>query len=314
MPTSRQGSVHLFRFRGIDVFLHWSWFLFAVFEINMRAGRYSSIIWNVVEYLALFLIVLMHEFGHALACRQVGGQANNIVLWPLGGVAYVDPPPRPGAVLWSLAAGPLVNVVLIPVILVLVKAAHFAPGMTNSNLFALLRAIFIINAALLIFNMLPIYPLDGGQILRALLWFLMGRARSLMTATVIGFIGVAGLIVVAVRIGSVWFGVLSVFILLNCWGGMKQAVMLLRASKMPRHHGFSCPWCKASPPVGNFWRCAHCRVPFDTFATNATCPNCGTHFDVTRCLDCGRMHPMSEWAGQIVATPTLSDVQPSLHP
>ena len=184
MPTSRQGSVHLFRFRGIDVFLHWSWFLFAIFEINMRSGRYSSIIWNVVEYLSLFLIVLLHEFGHALACRQVGGRANNIVLWPLGGVAYVDPPPRPGAVLWSLAAGPLVNVALVPVILLLTKVLRFGLGLASPDLFALLEAIFYINAALLVFNMLPIYPLDGGQILRALLWFLMGRARSLMTATV----------------------------------------------------------------------------------------------------------------------------------
>ena len=48
-------------------------------------------------YLALFSIVLLHEFGHALACRQVGGKADQIVLWPLGGVAYVAPPPRPGA-------------------------------------------------------------------------------------------------------------------------------------------------------------------------------------------------------------------------
>jgi hypothetical protein len=64
-----------------------------------------------------FLIVTLHEFGHALACRQVGGQANQIVLWPLGGVAYVDPPPRPGATLWSIAAGPLVNVVLLPILL-----------------------------------------------------------------------------------------------------------------------------------------------------------------------------------------------------
>ena len=57
----------------------------------------------------------MHEFGHALACRQVGGKANQIMLWPLGGVAYVSPPQRPGAMLWSIAAGPLVNVVLVPV-------------------------------------------------------------------------------------------------------------------------------------------------------------------------------------------------------
>ena len=49
---------------------------------------------------------MLHEFGHALACRQVGGQADLIVLWPLGGVAYVNPPPRPGALLWSIAAGP----------------------------------------------------------------------------------------------------------------------------------------------------------------------------------------------------------------
>ncbi len=96
------------------MFLHWSWFLVAVYEINSQSRRYSSIAFNILEYLSLFLIVLLHEFGHALACRQVGGTANQIVLWPLGGVAYVNPPPRPGATLWSIVAGPLVNVVLFP--------------------------------------------------------------------------------------------------------------------------------------------------------------------------------------------------------
>src|ERR1700727_3501633 len=115
MPTGRQGSIHLFRFEGIDLFLHWSWFLVAAYEISVRKGSYSSVTWNVVEYLALFLIVTLHEFGHALACRQVGGTADHIVLWPLGGVAYVNPPPRPGATLWSIAAGPLVNVALVVV-------------------------------------------------------------------------------------------------------------------------------------------------------------------------------------------------------
>ena len=119
MPSTGQGSIRLFRFSGIDVFLHWSWFLVAAYEIQLRKGLYSSVTWNVLEYLALFLIVLLHEFGHALACRQVGGRADRIVLWPLGGVAYVDPPPRPGATLWSIAAGPLVNVALFPVLLVI---------------------------------------------------------------------------------------------------------------------------------------------------------------------------------------------------
>jgi Zn-dependent protease len=99
MNGIRQNAIRLFRFNGIDLSLHWSWFLVAAYEISDRQKTYSSITWNVLEYVALFLIVMLHEFGHALACRQVGGVANQIVLWPLGGVAYVNPPQRPGATL-----------------------------------------------------------------------------------------------------------------------------------------------------------------------------------------------------------------------
>src|SRR4051812_16662707 len=113
LPT-RKGSVRLFRAAGIDVFIHWSWFLLALWSIDTRKGLYTSPVWNVLEYLSLFVLVLMHEFGHSLACRQVGGQSDTIMLWPLGGVAYVAPPQRPGATLWSIAAGPLVNVALFP--------------------------------------------------------------------------------------------------------------------------------------------------------------------------------------------------------
>src|ERR1051325_1845882 len=102
LPTHR-GSIRLFRFAGIQVFLHWSWFVVALIEVNTRSREYSSFVYNVWEYLGLFAIVRMHEFGHALACRSVGGTAERIVLWPLGGVAYVSPPLRPGATLWSIA-------------------------------------------------------------------------------------------------------------------------------------------------------------------------------------------------------------------
>src|SRR5215510_4080663 len=95
MP-SHQGAIRLFRLFGIDVFLHWSWFVVALIELRMRSREYGSPLFNVLEYLALFLIVTLHEFGHSLACRQVGGSAERIVLWPLGGVAYVVPPQRPG--------------------------------------------------------------------------------------------------------------------------------------------------------------------------------------------------------------------------
>lgn len=302
MPT-RQGSVHLFRFSGIDVFLHWSWFLVAVYEIQSSSGRYSSITWNVLEYLALFLIVLLHEFGHALACRQVGGRANRIVLWPLGGVAYVDPPPRPGATLWSIAAGPLVNVALIPILALVAGVAHFELWTeTGPNFHELLPAVFWINVGLLVFNILPIYPLDGGQILRSVLWFVLGRARSLLVATIFGLIGIAGFIGLAVSRGSLWYGVLAVFMLLNCWGGLKHAQALLRMAKLPRREGFSCPTCKTAPPAGAYWKCGQCGQPFDTFATAAVCPNCRTQFPATQCLDCGRQHPLSEWTSIPSAT------------
>jgi Zn-dependent protease len=297
MPTGRQGSIHLFRFEGIDVFLHWSWFLVAAFEISNRTRHYSSLTWALLEYLALFLIVLIHEFGHALACRQVGGTANQIVLWPLGGVAYVNPPPRPGATLWSIAAGPLVNVALLPVLFVagmLSRSLGLAVAMPDA--YALLRAVWFINAGLLMFNMLPIYPLDGGQILRSLLWFGLGRARSLMVAASIGLAGVAGFIILALWIHSAWFAVLAVFMLMNCWGGLRQAQALARFAKLPRREGFACPRCKTAPPLGTFWKCGQCSQGFDTFETRAMCPHCGAQFGSTQCLDCGEMRPLSEWS------------------
>ena len=135
----------------------------------------------------------MHEFGHALACRQVGGRANKIMLWPLGGVAFVDPPPRPGAVLWSIAAGPLVNVALIPVTVGLwLVGGSLGWGQQFPDFEKYLFMVMLMNGLLLGFNLLPIYPLDGGQILQSLLWFAVGRAQSLLVASVIGLIGGVG--------------------------------------------------------------------------------------------------------------------------
>ena len=275
----------------------------ALYEINNRRTNYSSLAWNILEYLALFCIILLHEFGHALACRQVGGRANQIVLWPLGGVAYVAPPPRPGATLWSIAAGPLVNVVLAPVLTVMVVLGGAGWADAAPNAYALVRAICFINYGLLIFNLLPIYPLDGGQIVRALLWFMMGRARSLMAATVIGFIGVAGLIVFAIVAKSGWLGVVAAFILLNCWRGLLQARMLARAAKLPRREGFACPNCKEPPIRAALWRCAKCLKPFDTFESMAVCPHCGTQFPITQCFECGNASPIEQW---VVPAPAAS--------
>ena len=217
------GSIRLFRFAGIQVSLHFSWFLVAAYWIS-TSGRYSRPIWAVYEYVALFGIVLLHEFGHALACRSVGGRAEHIVLWPLGGVAFVHPPPRPGPILWSLAAGPLVNVFLLPIIYLLNVFVRQSPAFQDApDAWIFFTYLGYINFGLLIFNMLPIYPLDGGQILRALLWFPLGPIRSLQIASVIGMAGATALGLYAFSKGEIWLGIIAFFVFTHAIQGWQQA-------------------------------------------------------------------------------------------
>jgi len=233
----QNGALRLFRFAGIQVYLHFTWFIVAAFKIMQFARRYSSPIWGLFEYLALFFIVLLHEFGHALACRQTGGVADRIILWPLGGIAFVNPPPRAGAYLWSIAAGPLVNVVLFPILsLILSAAVESGLQISNPDAFIFLTAVWYVNTALLVFNLLPIYPLDGGQIVRGLLWFAVGRIRSLKIASVIGFGGAILLLLFALQQRSIWLGILAFFVLTQAqagWSYAKQLALEAEATGLP---------------------------------------------------------------------------------
>jgi hypothetical protein len=159
----------------------------------------------------------------------------------------------------------------------------------------LVHALFWINLSLLIFNLLPIYPLDGGKILQSLLWFPLGRARSLMTVTILSFVGIVAFFGLAVWSRSVWTAAIAAFMLMNCWGGLQQARVLLRIAKMPHREGFACPSCHGAPLLGALWGCAQCSQPFDTFETGGVCPHCGARFSTTTCGDCGRSYPMNEW-------------------
>jgi Zn-dependent protease len=228
------GTFRLFKFSGIQVYLHFSWFLVAAYEFSRRADVYSSMVWAAAEYIALFAIVLLHEFGHALACRQTGGAADQIVLWPLGGIAFVNPPRRPGAMLWSIAAGPLVNVILLPILWIALVIAQTRAGGQPTDFALFVWHVFWINLALLIFNMLPVYPLDGGQILRALLWFPLGEIRSLQIASVVGLIGGGCLALYALWSWSFWLGILAFFILSRAIAGWQYAKALVQEEEANR--------------------------------------------------------------------------------
>lgn len=302
MFPARQGSFKLFRLWGVDVHLHWSWFVVAIYSISTRVHHYTSPLWGVLEYLALFLIVVMHEFGHAMACRQVGGTANQIVLWPLGGVAFVAPPSRPGATLWSIAAGPLVNVVLLPVLVGwFYVASRTGIIVRGEDTYTFFKALAVMNAILLAFNLLPVYPLDGGQILRSLLWYPLGKARSLMAATVVGMVG--GLALVALLVWwqslSLWTGIMIFFLLSTCWKSFQEAQTLRKIEQLPRRPEFVCPVCRTSPPRGNYWLCSSCHQAFDPFATAALCPHCQTSLDLIPCPDCGSTRSLRSWDASI---------------
>jgi Zn-dependent protease len=231
------GTIRLFKFSGIQVYLHFSWFIVAAYEYSRRAGVYESPIWAAWEYIALFAIVLLHEFGHALACRQTGGIADRIVLWPLGGIAFVNPPRRPGAMLWSIAAGPLVNVVLVPILSIALAFGGIGAEGEQSDFGRFVQVVWSINLGLLIFNMLPVYPLDGGQILRSLLWFPLGEIRSLQIASVIGLIGAVILAAIALLLRIMqpfWVAIMALFLISRAIAGWQYAKALVQEEEANR--------------------------------------------------------------------------------
>ncbi|MGA2582358.1 MAG: site-2 protease family protein [Tepidisphaeraceae bacterium] len=306
-PAPRM-AFRLFQFHGITVYMHFTWFLVAVYEVQAGKARYSSIAWNVAEVISLFAIVLLHEFGHALACRSVGGTADTIMLWPLGGVAYVSPPQRPGATLWSITAGPLVNVALLPI----TYALLYVPATGDLGVF--LHMIFEINLILLIFNILPIYPLDGGQILRSLLWFVMGRAKSLMAATVIGLLGAVGFGAFALYTGDWWLGLIALFAASQAWRGFQFARQLQARDNAPRRPDYVCPSCGMHPLIGPLWICSACKNRFDIFETNTICPKCGRINSQATCPECRKAAPLTAWRMPAIAVIPGPPVDAAINP
>jgi len=230
------GSLRLFRLFGISMHLHWTWFILVVLLVQLDKEQW---LWRAAILGGVFGIVTLHEFGHALACRSVGGRAEHIVLFPLGGVAFVEPPQRPGPILWSIVAGPLVNVVLIPVLAVAVVATD-APTQIDQFVFGselqrFVFSLFYINIGILCFNLLPIYPLDGGQILQSLLWFVLGRATSLQIVAVLGLIAAVVGGVLMLLAGRFWLVLMAVFIGWQALGGFRVARILAAQERYDRH-------------------------------------------------------------------------------
>lgn len=184
------------RVAGIDLYLH------ATFLVMMAVLALSHHGMEAVLLVsALFGCVLLHELGHALMARRYGIPTEDITLYPIGGVARLHRIPRaPGAELLIALAGPAVNVALALMFFTLGRlfgavAPTFAEGLAGW----LVHELLVVNVLLAGFNLIPIFPMDGGRVLRALLSIPIGRLRATEIAAAIGqalaiFAGVACLV------------------------------------------------------------------------------------------------------------------------
>jgi len=242
-------SVWIGRYFRVDVRLHLMLILFIVIEL-LRAGATEgggfALYYTSIWVLSLFVIVLLHEFGHVFACRMTGGEADEILMWPLGGLAHCRPPDRWTAHLWTVLGGPLVNAILLVSFALVLGISQrawlgvaipspFAPAPSNwfSAAPEWARMIHLaawINLILLMFNVLvPLFPLDGGRILQALLWPKFGYIRSMRITVRVGYFGAIVMGVFALAAGE-QLGLTTALLLFSiavfggftCWTTHKQ--------------------------------------------------------------------------------------------
>lgn len=219
-------------YANIRVEVHITFFLVLLFRL-LRDG---DVLWTVRWSVLLFLSVLLHEFGHALSCRAVGGTANHILMWPLGGLAMVSPPHRAGAHFITTACGPLVNVVIAAIcylVLLGVSGSDMAVGLNPLNIWqgdfhggvvGLIEDLFYVNYFLLLFNLaLLFYPFDGGRLVQTALWMKIGYGKSMRVATVLGMAGAVGVALYGLAAGGLWLLLIALFGFVTCY---KQSKML----------------------------------------------------------------------------------------
>ena len=195
------GSVHLFTVSGIRVRDHVALLLFIGLTLLLGGPTGYTFSHRLISMGVLFGVILLHEFGHCFAARKVGGTAEDILLWPLGGLAEAQPPHRPLATFLTVAAGPGVNVLICAFaavglwtlgrIMVPTRPGDdfLAQGMNWIEPQFYLWYLYSVSYVLLLFNLLPIYPLDGGQMLQAILWRWMGYGKAMLVSCNIGIGG-----------------------------------------------------------------------------------------------------------------------------
>lgn len=234
VPSGVKGSLRIARLFGIDVAIHWTFLLLVVYVVFLSSRQQASLAGTLVALAfigGVFTCVVLHEFGHALTARAYGIRTRHITILPIGGVAALERmPTKPGQELLVAVAGPAVNVVIAAgliagVFLVGDLQTPPNPFTQDAGFFGMLA---LVNIALVLFNMLPAFPMDGGRVLRALLAFRLDYARATRVAAMVGRVMAVGLLAWGVMAGNPVLMIIAVFVYMG--GGAEAAAATQRAA------------------------------------------------------------------------------------
>lgn len=225
-------ALYLGKIAGIKLYMHWTflilvgWIFLMYFQVgnNIRDG-----LMGVAFILTIFVCVILHEFGHSLTARRFNINTRKITLLPIGGVASMERmPEKPGQELWVAIMGPMVNVFIALILYLYLKATGGIPTMdelweiqeNEQPLISGVNFLFnllLVNLALVAFNLIPAFPMDGGRVLRALLSYRFDRAQATNIAARIGqFLAIV--FVFAGFYTNFWLVFIGVFIFLGAGG------------------------------------------------------------------------------------------------
>lgn len=180
------------RFAGIDVYVHATFLLligWVGYSYWLAHHNWGEVLNGILFILALFLCVVLHEYGHALTARRYGIKTRDITLYPIGGVARLERmPDKPIQELWVALMGPVVNLVIAAGLFAYLFLTNGMGPLTSLTVTSgsFLTRLMLINVSLVIFNLLPAFPMDGGRVLRAILALKMEYTQATQVAANIG--------------------------------------------------------------------------------------------------------------------------------
>src|ERR671914_1768186 len=190
------GAFRIGRVAGIDLKVHWTFFLllaFYAFAGYQGSGSLTNALVTALIIVALFVCVVLHEYGHSLVAQRLGIEIQDITLLPIGGVARLKSlPEKPWDEVKIAVAGPLVNVVLAPIFFaigILLGASPLQPANIlegSGSVGEVFVYLGLINVGLVVFNMIPAFPMDGGRVLRGLLASRLGPVRATDISSSVG--------------------------------------------------------------------------------------------------------------------------------